>query len=148
MLRIKSPQDLGAGLVFILIGIAGIYFGGDLRFGNASRMGPGFFPYYLSWCIVGVGAIVAVRALVLRGPPIELVRLRPVVLVIASLLVFGLAMERLGLFFSAFALIAIAAFAQTKPNLRDTLLLAAGMTIFCVVVFVWALGQPLTLFGN
>ena len=148
MPRIKSPQDFGAAMVFVLIGLAGLYFGKDLRFGSAARMGPGFFPYYLSWCIVGLGAIVAVRSLILRGPGIETVRLRPVLLVVGSLLVFGFAMEHLGLVFSAFALIAVAAFAQIRPNLRDTALLAAGMTIFCVVVFVWALGQPLTLFGN
>jgi len=148
MLRIKSPQDLGAALVFVLIGGAGLVFGADLRFGTASRMGPGFFPYYLSWCIVGIGAILAVRAVVLTGPPVEAVRLRPVIFVVASLLVFGFAMETLGLVFSAFALIAVAALAQGRPNWRDTLLLAAGMTAFCVVVFAWALGQPLTLFGN
>jgi hypothetical protein len=148
MLRIKSPQDLGAALVLIAIGAAGIVFGSDLRFGSAARMGPGFFPYYLSWCIVGVGAVVAGRSIMLRGPAIELIRLRPVVLVVGALLVFGFAMEYLGLIFSAFALIAVAAFAQSKPNLRDTVLLAAGMTVFCGVVFVWALGQPLPLFGN
>jgi hypothetical protein len=148
MLRIKSPQDLGAAVVFFLIGGAGIVFGSDLRFGNAARMGPGFFPYYLSWCIVGIGAIVGARSLVLEGPKIDRMRPRPVLLVVAALLAFGFAMEVLGLIFSAFALIAVAALAQTKPNLRDTALLATGMTVFCVVVFVWALGQPLTLFGN
>jgi hypothetical protein len=148
MLRIRSPQDMGAAVVFVLIGLAGIHFGEDLRFGGAARMGPGFFPLYLSWCIVGIGAIIGARSLVFAGPEIEKMRFRPALFVIASLLVFGFAMELLGLFFSAFALIAVAAFAQTKPNLRDTALLAAGMTIFCVVVFVWALGQPLTLFGN
>jgi hypothetical protein len=148
MVRVRSPQDVGAAVVFVLIGLAGIHFGDDLRFGSAARMGPGFFPYYLSWCIVGIGVIVGFRSLALDGPAIERMRLRPMLCVISALLVFGFAMERLGLFFSAFAMIAVAAFAQKSPNLRDTALLAAGMTIFCVVVFVWALGQPLTLFGN
>ena len=48
MLRVKSPQDLGAGLVFMLIGVAGLYFGSDLAFGTAARMGPGYFPTLLS----------------------------------------------------------------------------------------------------
>jgi hypothetical protein len=148
MLRIKSPQDFGAGIVFILIGVAGLYFGKDLRFGGAARMGPGFFPFYLSWCIVGIGAIVAARSFALKGPPIEFVRIRPVLFVVASLLVFGFAMERLGFIFSGVALVVLAALAQPKPNIRDTALLAAGMTVFCIVVFAWALGQPLTVFGN
>lgn len=48
MVRIKSPQDFGAAIVFILIGLAGIYFGWDLRTGTAARMGPGYFPLVLS----------------------------------------------------------------------------------------------------
>jgi hypothetical protein len=148
MVRIKSPQDIGAAAVFIVIGLVGLYFGKDLRFGTGARMGPGFFPYYLSWSVIAVGAIIGARALVLDGPPIERIKLRPVIAIILSLLVFGFAMDVLGLVFSAFVLILIAAFAQEKPNIRGTVLLGAGMTVFCVVVFVWALGQPLTLFGN
>ena len=148
MLRLKSPQDLGAGLVFILIGLAGLYFGQDLRFGSAARMGPGFFPYYISLAIVLIGAIVAARSFALHGPPIEAMKLRPILCVLAALLVFGFAMETLGLVFSAVALTVVATLAQRRPNWRDTLLLAAGMTAFCAIVFVWALKQPLTLFGN
>jgi len=148
MLRLKSPQDLGAGLIFILIGLAGLYFGQDLRFGSAARMGPGFFPYYVSLGIELIGVAIAARGFVVQGPPIEAMKLRPLLCVVAALLVFGFAMEVLGLVFSAVALTVIATVAQRRPNWRDTLLLATGMTLFCVVVFVWALKQPLTLFGN
>jgi hypothetical protein len=148
MLRIKSPQDLGAGIVFIVIGLAGLYLGQDLRFGSAARMGPGFFPYYVSWGIVLIGLVVAGRGLAFRGPAIEPMKLRPILAVIGSMLVFGFAMDALGLVFSAVALTVVAALAQKKPNWRETLLLAAGMTAFCAVVFVWALKQPLSLFGN
>ena len=36
MLRVKSAQDRGAGLVFMLIGLAGFCFGTDLAFGTAA----------------------------------------------------------------------------------------------------------------
>ena len=63
MLRVKSPQDLGAGLVFVLIGLAGLYFGSDLTFGTAARMGPGYFPILLSAMIAAVGELgVPIRA--------------------------------------------------------------------------------------
>jgi hypothetical protein len=148
MLRLKSPQDIGAGLIFILIGLAGLYFGQDLRFGSAARMGPGFFPYYISLSIVLIGVVVAARGFTVKGPALEAMRLRPILCVLAALLVFGFAMDTLGLIFSAVALTVISALAQRRPNWRDTLLLAAGMTAFCAIVFVWALKQPLTLFGN
>ena len=148
MLRLKSPQDLGAGLIFILIGAAGLYFGQDLRFGSSARMGPGFFPYYVSLGIVLIGLVVGARSFAFNGPPIEAMKLRPILCVLAALLVFGFAMDTLGLIFSAVALTVISVLAQRRPNWRDTLLLAAGMTAFCVDVFVYALKQPLSLFGN
>ena len=53
MVRVKSPQDFGASIIFILIGVAGLYFGSELSFGSAARMGPGYFPMIVSglpWC--------------------------------------------------------------------------------------------------
>ncbi len=58
MLRVKSPQDLGAGLVFLMIGGAGLYFGSDLTFGSSARMGPGYFPTLLSILIIAIGLAV------------------------------------------------------------------------------------------
>ena len=55
MLRVKSPQDIGAGLVFVLIGLAGLYFGSELAFGTSARMGPGYFPTLLSVLIIAIG---------------------------------------------------------------------------------------------
>ena len=63
MVRVKSPQDLGAGAVFVLIGVAGLYFGRELAFGTAARMGPGYFPTLLSILILAIGIIVAIRGL-------------------------------------------------------------------------------------
>ena len=148
MSRIKSPQDVGAALIFILIGAAGIYFGKDLRFGTASRMGPGYFPYYLSWCIVGLGLIIGSRPFVLDGPSIARPQLRPLIMIVIAILFFGYVIEYLGLVVGTIGLVAIAAFARQVDNLKETVLLAVGMTAFIFVVFVWALHQPLPLWGN
>ena len=61
MVRVRSPQDLGAGVVFVVIGVAGYYFGRDLAFGSAARMGPGYFPMLLSVLIIAIGLIVGFR---------------------------------------------------------------------------------------
>ena len=57
MFRVKSPQDLGAAVFFMLFGLAGVYFASDLAQGTAQRMGPGYFPTLLGWLIFGIGAI-------------------------------------------------------------------------------------------
>ena len=143
MLRVKSPQDLGAGVVFMLIGLAGFYFGSDLAFGTASRMGPGYFPVLLSVLIIAIGLVVGARGLTIVGPPIEPFQLRPILFIIAAILIFGFLIESIGLALTAVVLTVLAAYARPNVNLRETILLGIGLAIFTVVVFVSVLGQPL-----
>ena len=143
MLRVKSPQDLGAGLVFMLIGLAGLYFGSELAFGTAARMGPGYFPTVLSLLILAIGIIVGLRGLSVEGPPVEPVQLRPIAFVVAAILIFGVLIEFVGLALTAVLLTLLAACARRDVKLSETLLLGAGLAIFAVTVFVYLLGQPL-----
>jgi hypothetical protein len=143
MLRVKSPQDLGAGVVFALIGLAGLYFGSDLAFGTASRMGPGYFPVLLSVLIIAIGLVVGARGLTAVGPPIEPFQLRPILFIIAAILIFGFLIESIGLALTAVVLTVLAAYARPNVNLREAILLGIGLAIFTVVVFVSVLGQPL-----
>src|SRR5262245_39036604 len=97
MFGIKSQQDVGAGLLFMAIGFAGLYFGRDLVYGAATQMGPGYFPTWLSWIIIAIGTFIAARGLVFEGPAIERPRLRPILLICTSLLAFGFLLTTIGL---------------------------------------------------
>jgi hypothetical protein len=141
--RVRSPQDLGAGAVFLLIGAVGAYFGNDLAFGTASRMGPGYFPVLLSWLIISIGVIVGFRGLTIEGPQIEPVQLRPILFVVAAILMFGYLLNTIGLALTAVVLTIVAAYARRDASLSEALLLGAGLAIFAVLVFVYALSQPL-----
>lgn len=143
MFRVKSPQDFGAAVVFMLIGLAGIYFGKDLTFGTASRMGPGYFPTIISFLIVGLGLVIGLRSIAVEGPPIEKLQFRPLIFVIGSIFVFGVLIDRVGLAISAVTLTLVAAYARRNVNLKETFALGAGLAIFTIVVFVYALDQPL-----
>jgi hypothetical protein len=143
MLRVKSPQDFGAAVVFMLIGLAGIYFGKDLTFGSASRMGPGYFPTIISFLIVILGIVIGLRSIAVEGPPIGELQFRPLIFVIGSILVFGILIDRVGLAISAVTLTLVAGFARRSVNLKENFVLGAGLAIFTIVVFVYALGQPL-----
>jgi hypothetical protein len=143
MLQVKSPQDFGAGVVFVLIGLAGLYFGNELAFGTAARMGPGYFPMLLSGLIVAIGMIIGFRGLAVEGPPIEPVQLRPISFIIAAILIFGFLIESTGLALTAVLLTIFAAYARPEVNVRETILLGVGLAVFTVVVFVYVLGQAL-----
>jgi Tripartite tricarboxylate transporter TctB family len=143
MMRVKSPQDVGAGAVFVLIGVAGFYFGSDLAMGSAARMGPGFFPMLLSGLIATLGLIVGLSGFVVEGPSIEPVQLRPISFIVAAILIFGYLIESVGLALTAILLTLFAAFARPEVRLGETLILGAGLALFTVVVFVYLLGQAL-----
>ena len=143
MVRVKSPQDLGAGAVFVLIGVAGFYFGSDLAMGSAARMGPGYFPMLLSGLITALGLIVGFGSLAVEGPPIEPVQLRPILFIVAAILIFGFLIELVGLALTAILLTLFAAYARPEVKLGETLILGAGLALFTVVVFVYLLGQAL-----
>jgi hypothetical protein len=143
MLRIKSPQDFGAAVVFIAIGLAGVYFGRDLQFGTAARMGPGYFPIIVSWVIVAIGVMVGFKALTIDGPGIEPVQFRPILVVVAAILAFGYLIDRIGMAITAVLLTILAGFARRDVNVLETILLGAGLALFSVLLFVYALSQPI-----
>jgi hypothetical protein len=143
MLRVRGPKDLGAGLVFVAIGVAGIVFGRELTFGSAARMGPGYFPTLLSYLIIAIGLVLAVKSLAADGPPLERVHLRPLLAILAAILAFGYLIDKIGLALTAAVLTVGAAYARRDVNLTETALLAAGLALFAVGVFVYALTQPL-----
>jgi hypothetical protein len=143
MVRVRSPQDFGAAAVFVLIGAAGLYFGSELAFGSAARMGPGYFPMILSGLIVGIGIVVGLKALTVDGPPVGRIHIRPITVILVAILAFGALIEWIGLAFTTAILTILAAYARREVNLKETLLLAVGSALFAVGVFVYALTQPL-----
>ena len=144
-IQVKSPQDLGAGLLFVAIGLIGLYVGQDLEFGTSHNMGPGYFPTVLSALILLIGVIVASRGVTIEGPPIEEIRLRPVIVLVAAMLLFGVIVQTAGLAITAALLTVLAAYAQPGVRLRETAIFAVVLSVFIVVIFVYALGQPLPI---
>ena len=143
MLRVRSPQDFGSAILIILIGAAGVYFGSELTMGTAGRMGPGYFPRLLSWIIIAIGLFIGFKSLMFDGPPIQPPKFRPMIFVLTSILFFGYSMKYIGLAITAVILVFIAAHARRNVNLLETAIFAVGLSLGTILVFVYALGQPL-----
>jgi hypothetical protein len=78
-----------------------------------------------------------------EGPPIEAPQFRPLFFVLLSVIVFGYLMSYVGLAITGVAMTLIAAFARREVKLFESLLLGVGLSIGCVLIFVYGLGQPL-----
>lgn len=143
MVRVKSPQDFGAGAVFIAIGIAGIALGSDLPMGTAGRMGAGYFPMILSSLIILIGLITGARGLSIEGPPIDRFHLRPLLFILGTIAISGYLLNWTGLLITTVIVTLLAALARPKANLGEATLLGLGIGLFAIGVFVYALNQPL-----
>ena len=147
MIRVKKPQDIGAAVLIIIMGAVGLWVGRNYRFGTSARMGPGYFPVMLSWLLIGFGIIIGGLAFAFEGPKLMRPNWRGILLVLAGILLFGLLIERVGLAATALAVPLLAAFATPEVRWKEAVALAVGLAVACVVVFIYALRQPMQVFA-
>jgi len=148
MIRVKSVQDFLAGLLFVAFGVIGAWIAQNYPFGTAVRMGPGYLPVVLSWCMIVLGALIMGRSLVIEGPGFGALKLRPLVFVLGCVLVYALTIEKLGLVISTFLTTVICAYADTEMRWVETILLGVALSVFCVVTFVYGLSLPLSIWPD
>src|SRR5262245_52763176 len=147
MPRLTSPQDGGTAALLVLVGAAGLWFGREYEVGTASRMGPGYMPMLLSWGLIGFGLSVGLRAVTRQGPAIEPVVWRTNLLVLGAILGFVLLIESAGLAAATFAVTALSALASAESRWKETIALGVFLAALCVLLFVYALRQPMAVFG-
>ena len=146
-MRLRNVKDLLAGCLFLLFGLAFLHFAQDYQLGSARRMGPAYFPVVLSLVLIGIGLATVGRAFVVAGPPIRDVAGKALALVTAAVVLFGLMVQGAGLGIAAAALVLVSAAASRSFRLLPTLVLAAALAAFCILVFIAGLGLPFPALG-
>jgi hypothetical protein len=147
-IRIKSPQDVGAAIILTALGLAGVWFGRDYDIGSVSRMGPGYMPALLSIGLLVFGAVIGLRAVTIDGPPIEAGRWYPSLLILVAVLLFALLIDRVGIAVTTFVVAVTCAFASADVKWKQAVALGVALALFCVLVFVYGLRQPIPVFGS
>ncbi len=147
-LTIKAPKDLAAGLFFILCGIAGYYFVIDMPMGAAVRMGPGYIPKVLSVIVLLFGVFIAGRSFVLSGEPIEAWKLRPLIIISASIFVFAFLIDSTGLVLASLLLMIVSTVGGREYFWRETIIFSVLMSLGSIVVFHWLLGLPMQVWPS
>lgn len=148
MIKIRAPKDVFAGLLFIATGVLGAALAARYAYGSATRMGPGYVPTLLSWSTAVLGLIVLVRSFAIDGAPVARVVWRPLILVLASIVVFGLLIAKAGLILAAIATTIVGGLAAREMGRIELFLLSVGLAGFCALVFVYGLGQPIALWPD
>ena len=142
-MKIKSPKDFWAGLMFIGFGVffivvALVYY----QMGSAVRMGPAYFPVLLGGLLAVLGLVVLVDSVIESGPPIAKFHFRPLLFIAASSLAFAYLLKPLGLVLASVALIFISAYGGHEFKWKEVAIMSVVLVIFAVLVFVKALSLP------
>ena len=144
---IRSAKDFWTGLIYIVIGLSAVLIGREYGMGSAVRMGPAYFPFILGMILIAIGAIAVIRAFIVQGTPIGGFAIKGLLLVISSVFLFGLIVRDAGIVIALPLLVILSAVASSRFRWLPTIALAAGLTVFCVFVFIKGLGVPLPLLG-
>jgi hypothetical protein len=143
--ELRKNKDFWAGTMLIVIGAGAMSIAQDYRFGSALRMGPGFFPTFLSGILIAFG--VCIMAVGLRsGEKIQgNLSLRAFLLLPLSLVLFGALMELAGFIPALAVLVFVSAASGKEFKWGEVLLLTTVLTVASTALFIWGLGLPYPL---
>jgi hypothetical protein len=146
--RIRNPKDFWAGIIYMAFGLSAIVIGREYGLGTALRMGPAYFPTVLGGLLTLIGAISVIRSFLTPGEPVGSLAFKPMLFIAVASGLFGFLVRGAGLVVAIPILVITTAYASIHFRWGATVLLAIGMTVFCVLVFIKGLGVPLPILGS
>jgi len=145
---LRNNRDFIAGLLFIVLGALAAFLARNYPFGSTMRMGPGYFPTVLGVILLLFGVYVLARGLRSGDKVKGEWGWKPLALIAASIVLFGVLLDRAGMVPAAVVTLVVAAAAGRDFRFKEVLLLAVVMTTFSVVVFSYGLKLPYPLLGS
>ncbi len=142
---VRGPQDYYGGLVLVMLATLALIASADLPGQRGFAFGPGTAPRLFAGGLAILGAAVAVVGVTSIGPPIEKYRLRGPLFVLLAIVLFAMFIRPLGMVVAAFLTWMISICGSTEMRYIESVIAAAAMTVFCVVLFVYLLNLPFQL---
>jgi hypothetical protein len=150
-LKIKSEKDFWSGIMFLVVGIVFAVGATNYSMGTGARPGPGYFPLILSVILAIIGAVVLFKALTIEtegGDPIGDIAWRPLLVIVASITVFGALLPRLGMVITIPVLIVMVSFAGDEFKWRGVVIASVVLTVFSWLIFVAGLNLTIPLWPS
>lgn len=153
-MNVRNHRDFWSGVMFAAIGIAFVIFSQEYQIGTPARMGPGFFPAVLGALLALLGLVSVWLSTSRDNEELSVGRIgwRELLLVLAAITVFAVALPHLGMVISVTLLIGISAFASYEVRWKETLVTIAVLLTLSWLVFVKGLGLQFpvwpTFLGN
>jgi drug/metabolite transporter (DMT)-like permease len=138
-MRIKSERDFWSGLMFMVVGIAFAWGATTYSFGSSARPGPGYFPFGLGILLAVLGAMVLFKALTVEtedGEKVGAFAWKPLIVVLASVALFGFILPRVGMLISLPLLVLLSSWASDEFSWKGAVITAVILTVMSWVIFV------------
>ena len=147
-MKIKSQRDFWSGLMFMTVGVIFAVGATNYSMGTSARPGAGYFPMILSVVMALLGAVVLFKSLTIEtegGDPIGAFAWRPLLVIVASISMFGFALPVLGMFVTIPLLIIMVSFAGDEFGWIGVLLNCVVLTAGSWFIFIWGLHLTIPL---
>ncbi len=137
-MTIRNHRDFWSGVMFVAIGIAFVIFSQEYQMGTPARMGPGFFPMVLGALMALLGLVIAWQSTSSDNAELRVERIgwRELLLILAAITAFAVALPRLGMVISVALLIAVSAFASYEVRWKETIVSIVVLLTLSWLVFV------------
>ena len=139
-------KDVAAGLMFVATGTSFCAAASMHRMGTVTDMGPGYFPFWVGAILAVLGAVVFLGGLRAAGSADDLIGRwdwKALAIVVASMVLFGLLLQPLGLIVAVVVLVLVASAASHDFTWGMMIVTALVLIALSVTIFVWGIGLPL-----
>ncbi|MDR3522163.1 MAG: tripartite tricarboxylate transporter TctB family protein [Acidocella sp.] len=145
----SNLKDILGGGLMLVIGLGTCWQAAQYELGSLQQMGPGFFPMSLGVILAVTGLLILISGL-RTAPEMPRMKWQPQwrgwLCICTSLVAFVVIGNFFGLLPATFSTVLIAAFGDRKNSLAAAIILAACMTLVCLIVFWWLLQVQFPLF--
>jgi putative tricarboxylic transport membrane protein len=142
---VRAPQDYYGGIVLMMLATLAFIASADLPGQRGFAFGPGTAPRLFAILLFGLSLAVTIVGVTIAGPRIEPYKLRGPLWVLCAILLFAMIIRPVGLICAAFLTWMISICGSTEMRWIESLIAAAAMTAFCVLLFVYLLNLPFQL---
>lgn len=144
-MQIKSGINFISGLMFLVIGIGATLIANSYERGTASKMGPGYFPFWLGVLLALLGVMILLNSIRKENPEDEDTYWDFMTLgkVLFSVVLFAFLLESLGLAGSLIVLVMVASFASHEFKWWIAAATALSLTALSIAVFIYGLSLPI-----
>jgi hypothetical protein len=146
--EVRNQRALLSGALFFVFAVFYLFLSKDYDPGTAARMGPGYFPRMLGYCLAGLGLFIMAGSL-RRSADLEKIdpwNLKVLLWITGSIALFAFLLPRAGLVLSLAVLLTVAGRASREFTWRGSIISTVVLIAVAVGVFYYGIGLQFPLF--